>query len=176
MIEVKVETIQVSLVSSHRIVVLKELESERYLPIWIGPCEAEAISVGAKGIDVLRPLTHDLLVNLLDALQAELLYIHINDLADNTFFATLFLRVGTGTRSYDSMAGAEIEVDSRPSDAIAVAVRTGVPIYVAESVMRDAGVMPERDIREEEGMDEKSLGVFRDFLSSLNLDDVHDGE
>jgi uncharacterized protein len=164
MIEVRIETIQVSLVSSHRIVVLKELDSERYLPIWIGPCEAEAISVGAKGIDVLRPLTHDLLVNLIDALDAELLSIHINDLADNTFYATLLL----------SMGEAEIEVDSRPSDAIAIAVRVGVPIYVAESVMQDAGVVPERDIREQEGIDEKSLGVFRDFLSSLDLDDTAD--
>ena len=164
MIEVKIETIQVSLVSSHRIVVLKEIDAERYLPIWIGPCEAEAISVGAKGIDVLRPLTHDLLVNLLDALDAELLYIHINDLAENTFYATLFVSTGE----------AEMEVDSRPSDAIAIAVRAEVPIYVAESVMRDAGVVPESDIREQEGIDEKSLGVFRDFLSSLDFDDAHD--
>ncbi len=162
MIEVKIETIQVSLVSSHRIVVLRELDSDRYLPIWIGPCEAEAISVGAKGIDVLRPLTHDLVVNVLDALDAELLYIYINDLADNTFYATLLLSTGE----------AEIEVDSRPSDAIAIAVRTGVPIYVAESVIRDAGVVPEGDIREQEGLDEKSLGVFRDFLSSLDFGDT----
>jgi hypothetical protein len=162
MIEVKIETIQVSLVSSHRIVVLRELDSDRYLPIWIGPCEAEAISVGAKGIDVLRPLTHDLVVNVLDALGAELLYIYINDLADNTFYATLLLSTGE----------AEIEVDSRPSDAIAIAVRTGVPIYVAESVLRDAGVVPEGDIREQEGLDEKSLGVFRDFLSSLDFGDT----
>ena len=162
MIEVKIETIQVSLVSSHRIVVLRELDSDRYLPIWIGPCEAEAISVGAKGIDVLRPLTHDLVVNVLDALGAELLYIYINDLADNTFYATRLLSTGE----------AEIEVDSRPSDAIAIAVRTGVPIYVAESVLRDAGVVPEGDIREQEGLDEKSLGVFRDFLSSLDFGDT----
>ena len=162
MIEVKIETIQVSLVSSHRIVVLRELDSDRYLPIWIGPCEAEAISVGAKGIDVLRPLTHDLVVNVLDALGAELLYIYINDLADNTFYATLLLSTGE----------AEIEVDSRPSDAIAIAVRAGVPIYVAESVLRDAGVVPEGDIREQEGLDEKSLGVFRDFLSSLDFGDT----
>jgi len=162
MIEVKIETIQVSLVSSHRIVVLRELDSDRYLPIWIGPCEAEAISVGAKGIDVLRPLTHDLVVNVLDALDAELLYIYINDLADNTFYATLLLSTGE----------AEIEVDSRPSDAIAIAVRAGVPIYVAESVLRDAGVVPEGDIREQEGLDERSLGVFRDFLSSLDFGDT----
>ncbi|MGC9521556.1 MAG: bifunctional nuclease family protein [Anaerolineae bacterium] len=163
MIEVTLETIQISLVSSHRIVVLKELESDRYLPIWIGPCEAEAISVGAKGIEVLRPLTHDLIVNILDAFEADLLYIHVNDLADNTFYATLVL----------SAAGGEIEIDVRPSDAIAIAVRTGVPIYVSEAVMDKAGVMPEKDILEN-APDGENLDVFRDFLSSLDFDESRD--
>ncbi len=166
MIEVKVETIQVSLVSSHRIVVLKELEAERYLPIWIGPCEAEAISVGAKGIEVLRPLTHDLIVNLLDAVDAELLYIHIGDLSENTYYATLTLSIGD----------TELEVDSRPSDAIAIAVRLNVPIYVAEAVMEDAGVIPEQDIRVQGGGESESLSAFRDFLSSLDFDEPHDRE
>ncbi len=163
MIEVTLETIQISLVSSHRIVVLKELESDRYLPIWIGPCEAEAISVGAKGIDVLRPLTHDLIVNTFDAFDADLLYIHVNDLADNTFYATLVL----------ATAGHEVEIDVRPSDAIAVAVRTGAPIYVAESVMDEAGVTPEKDILAD-APDGEHLGVFRDFLSSLDFDESRD--
>jgi uncharacterized protein len=166
MIEVKLETIQVSLVSSHRIAVLKDLERERYLPIWVGPCEAEAISVGAKGIEVLRPLTHDLIVNVMDALDAALRYIFINDLADNTFYATLVLSTDTG----------EVEVDARPSDAIAVAIRLDVPIYVAESVMEEAGVIPEHDILISASDDEtEGLGVFRDFLSSLDID-VDDGE
>jgi len=91
--------LEISLVSSHRIVVLKEPESERYLPIWIGPCEAESISVGVKGIDTPRPLTHDLMVNILDALDARLSYVYINDLADNTFFATLLVEAGGATRS-----------------------------------------------------------------------------
>ncbi|MCU0519918.1 MAG: bifunctional nuclease family protein [Anaerolineae bacterium] len=164
MIEVTVETIQVSLVSSHRIVVLKEIGAERCLPIWIGPCEAEAISVGVKGIDVQRPLTHDLIANLLDALDGELSYVQVSELADNTYFATLVI----------SAAEAEIEVDSRPSDAIAVAVRLGVPIYVAESVMNDAGIVPEKDLLANEGEDGENLGVFRSFLSSLNLDEPQD--
>jgi hypothetical protein len=163
MIEVKVETVQISLVSSHRIVVLKEIGKERYLPIWIGPCEAEAISVGAKGVEVLRPLTHDLIVNILDGLEAELLYIHINDLANNTFYANLVV-AGYGN---------EVEIDSRPSDAIAIAVRLDVPIYVSETVMEEAGVEPEEDITRQ-GIDEKNLGVFRDFLSSLDLDEGRD--
>jgi uncharacterized protein len=159
MLEVTLETIQVSLVSQHRIVVLKQMGMERYLPIWIGPCEAEAISVGVNKIQMERPLTHDLIFNTMNALNAELLYIFINDLADNTFYARLILDV----------EGEEIEVDSRPSDAMAIAVRVGVPIYVAEYVMDEAGVVPEEDIAEGEGA-EKNLGVFRDFLSSLDSD------
>ncbi len=159
MIEVTLETIQVSLVSSHRIVVLKQLGMERYLPIWIGPCEAEAISVGVNNIDMERPLTHDLIINTMNALKAELLYIFINDLANNTFYARLMLDV----------EGEEIEVDSRPSDAMAIAVRLDVPIYVAEYVMDEAGVVPEEDITEGDEASE-NLGVFRDFLSSLDSD------
>lgn len=161
MIEVTLETIQISLVSSHRIVVLKEVDTNRYLPIWIGPCEAEAISVGAKGVDVLRPLTHDLMVNVLDALDAELLYIYINDLADNTFYATLVL----------DQNGTEVEVDARPSDAVAIAVRSEVPVYVSETVMDEAGVMPEKDILQQSPIDGENLGIFRDFLNSLDLDE-----
>jgi len=166
MIEVTVETIQVSLVSSHRIVVLKEIAAERYLPIWIGPCEAEAISVGVKGIDVQRPLTHDLIVNLIDALDAELSHVQVSELSDNTYFATLTL----------SSAEAEIEVDARPSDAIAVAVRLGVQIYVADSVMADAGIVPEKDLLAQQDEESENLGVFRNFLSSLNLDESQDEE
>jgi hypothetical protein len=157
MIEVTLETLQMSLVSPHRIVVLREVDVERYLPIWIGPCEAEAIANRLNNIEIPRPQTHDLLVNVLDALDADLLYIHINALADNTFFAQLVLDV-KGQRS---------EVDCRPSDAIAVAVRLDVPIYVAEEVMDEAGVYPERDLMPQ-GQEDKDLSVFRDFLSTLD--------
>ncbi len=111
-----------------------------------------------------RPLTHDLIVNLLDVLDGELSYVQVSELADNTYFATLVI----------SAAEAEIEVDSRPSDAIAVAVRLGVPIYVAESVMNDAGIVPEKDLLANEGDDGENLGVFRSYLSSLNLDEPQD--
>ncbi len=159
MIEVMLETIQMSLVSPHRIVVLKAVGEERYLPIWIGPCEAEAISLRLRGVTVPRPLTHDLIINLLHAFNAELHYIYINDLRDDTFYARLILDV----------EGKEMEIDARPSDAIAVAVRWGVPIYVAESVLDEAGVVPEEDVTEERWRD---LDVFRDFLNTLNLDDM----
>ncbi len=164
MIEVTLETIQISLVTSRRIVVLKEADTDRCLPIWIGPCEAEAISIGVKGIEALRPLTHDVIVNVIHALRAELLHIFISDLADNTFYATLVLSTQEG----------EVAVDARPSDAVATAVRLGVPIYVAESVMDQAGVMPERTILDQASVDSENLGVFRDFLSSLDMGDTRD--
>ncbi len=164
MIEVTLETIQVSLVSAHRVVVLKEAETDRHLPIWIGPCEAEAISIGIKGIDVRRPLAHDVIVNVISALGAELRHIVISDLADNTFYATLVLSTQDG----------EVHVDARPSDALATAVRLGVPIYVAESVMDEAGAMPEQNVLDQASADSESLGVFRDFLSSLDMGDQRD--
>ncbi|MFP4395778.1 MAG: bifunctional nuclease family protein [Anaerolineales bacterium] len=159
MIEVELETIQMSLVSPHRIVVLRDLDAERYLPIWIGPCEAEAISVRLNGVDLPRPLTHDLTVNILDMLGAELQYIYINALVDNTFYAQLILDLGNEV----------IEVDSRPSDAMAIAVRADAPIYVSEQVMDEASVAPEPDILEEASREE-DLSVFREFLDTLNYD------
>ncbi len=163
MIEVTVETLQMSLVSPHRIVVLREVDVERYLPIWIGPCEAEAIANRLNGVEIPRPQTHDLIVNILDALEADLLYIHINALTDNTFFAELVLETD----------GEQVEVDTRPSDAIAIAVRMGVPIYVAEEVMEEAGVFPEHDLLSKE---QEDLGVFRDFLSTLDIGEAPSGQ
>ncbi len=157
MIEVTLETLQMSLVSPHRIVVLRETDVERYLPIWIGPCEAEAIANRLNGIEIPRPQTHDLIVSILDTLDADLLYIHIRSLHDNTFFARLVLDIN----------GQQVDIDSRPSDAIAIAVRVGVPIYVEEEVMDEAGVFPEHDLIPKE---QEDLGVFRDFLSTLDID------
>ena len=136
MIEVTLETIQMSFMSSNRIIILKEVGVERYLPIWIGPCEAESIAVAVNEIKTSRPLTHDLVIQLIDVLGAELRYILINDLIDTTFHARLILAI----------TGEEIELDSRSSDAIALAVRVDAPIFVAEHVMDSVGVVPERDI------------------------------
>lgn len=163
MIEVKVATIQVSLVSAHRIVVLQELGEERYLPIWIGACEAEAISMDLQGVEPPRPMTHDLIVNILGRLDARLDYILVHTLANDTFYGSLFVEVN------DEL----IEVDSRPSDAIAIAVRFGVPIYVDENVMEKAGVMPEDNLLEDVPTpDEEDLDVFRDFLNNIDIDDL----
>ncbi|TFG71386.1 MAG: bifunctional nuclease family protein [Anaerolineales bacterium] len=161
MIEVTLETIQMSLVSANRIVVLKEVEAERYLPIWIGPCEAESISVCVNGIKTPRPLTHDLAIQIIDVLGAVLSYIYINDLIDTTFHARVVLNLN----------GEELEVDSRSSDAIALAVRVDAPIFVAEHVMDAAGVVPEHDIDLDKQMPGETLEVFRDFLESLDDND-----
>ncbi len=161
MIEVKIAGIQVSLMSQHRVVLLKELHSDRYLPIWIGPYEAEALSIELQQIGLPRPLTHDLLKNVIEAMGGTVQYIVVSELRDDTFYARIVI----------SMNGRTIEVDSRPSDAMNLAVRAGAPIYVAEEVMETAGITPDRDLTEEaEGEEEKS--AFDEFLRGLNIDDL----
>ena len=166
MIPVMIHSIQVSLMSHHRIIVLKDASAkdERLLPIWIGPFEADAIAVQLQGNEVPRPLTHDLLKSIISALGASVSYIFINDLSDTTFYARVVLQLN----------GQEVEVDSRPSDAIALAVRVQAPIYVAEEVMDKAGILPSPDIStgSTQNEDQKGLDVFRDFVEGLDLDDL----
>lgn len=161
MIEVTLETIQMSHISSNRIVVLKEVGEERYLPIWIGPCEAESIAVCVNGIKTTRPLTHDLVIQLINVLGANLNYVYINDIVNTLFHARLVIEYN----------GEEIEMDSRSSDAIALAVRVDSPIYVAEHVMEAAGVVPEREVDLETNEPRETLEVFRDYLESLENKD-----
>jgi bifunctional DNase/RNase len=158
MIQVKVESIQVSLMTEHRVILLKEIDAERILPIWIGPYEAEAIAIRLREIDVARPLTHDLLNNVIAELGGEVSHILVSGLHNDTFYARISVSVN----------GRQMEIDSRPSDAIALAVRVGVPIYVEEEVMEQAGIVPEADISED--MDD--LSAFSDFISGLDLDDL----
>ena len=129
MIQVKIDSIRVSLMSQHRVVVLKDVDTERYLPIWIGPFEADAITIQLQGVQVARPLTHDLLANVIEALGGELEKIVVNDLQEHTFYAKLVIRHN----------GALVEVDSRPSDAIALGVASDVPLYIADHVLNEAG-------------------------------------
>ena len=157
MIEVTLETIQMSLINSNRIVVLKEVEEERYLAIPIGPCEAESIAICINNIEISRPLTHDLVIQLFDLFGTNLSYILISDLVKTTFHAQLVLGAG----------GEEYNIDSRSSDAIALAVRVDAPIYVAEHVMEAAGVVPEREVDFEKQEPNETLEVFRDYLDSL---------
>ncbi len=159
MIEVEVESIRISLMSEHRVIILKALEDEWYLPIWVGPFEAEAIAIRLKNVEVSRPLTHDLLKNMIKDLGGSVSHILVDDLRDDTFYAHIHLDVN----------GQPMSVDSRPSDAIALAVRVGVPIYVEEEVMRQAGIFPDDDVSEET---EEDLGAFRDFVEDLDLGEL----
>lgn len=159
MIEVKVDSIRASLMSEHRVVILKDLNAERYLPIWIGPYEAEAIALRLQNREVARPLTHDLLHNVITELGGQVSHITVTTLRNDTFYGLITV----------SLNGQRVEIDSRPSDAIALAVRANVPILVDEDVMTEAGIIPEQDIGETE---DKELSAFRDFIDKLDLDDL----
>jgi len=167
MLEMTIESIRVSMLNYQRVVILKEKLAERYLPIWIGPAEADAIAVKLQDVSVPRPLTHDLLGSVISALGATVSSIIVNDLRNDTFFAKIIL----------SVDGRQVEIDSRPSDAIALAVRVKVPIFAEESVLDKAGIIidpqtgkpaPAREIPPEEL---ERMSAFRDFIESLDLSD-----
>jgi len=157
MIQVTVDSIRASLMSQHRVVILKDVDSERYLPIWIGPFEAEAITLELQQVELARPLTHDLLKAVITEMGAKVSHVLVNDLHDDTFYACIVL----------DNNGQPLEIDSRPSDSIALAVRVQAPIFVAESVMDKAAIMPDEGISRS---DDKKLSVFRDFVDTLDLD------
>lgn len=187
LIEMVVESVRVHMLSSNHVVILKVSDEERYLPIWIGPWEANAIAMKLQGLAAERPLTHDLFARTLDELGVVVREVIITDLSDDTFHARLFLVTGERT----------IEIDSRPSDALALAVRAGAKIYAEPAVLERAGVSPEMaegiDTEEELGDEgepgsalerapgrgadrivDPRLDVFRDFINSLGTD--QDGE
>ena len=172
MIEVQIDSVRVHLMTPQRLVVLKQIGSERYLPIWVGPYEAEAITVALQEVEMIRPLTHDLLKNVFGAFNARIKRIEIVKLQNEIFYGSIIAEVD----------GREVNVDSRPSDAIALSVRAHVPILVHHSVMEEAGIVPEQDVSEESALPEKSepaplseegterLSVFEDFLEKLEFD------
>jgi hypothetical protein len=174
MLEVVIDSVRVSLTNQQRIVVLREVNAERYLPIWIGPYEAEAITIALQEIEVARPQTHDLVKNILSTMNARLVRVEVVALKDDVFFGNLVIEAN----------GQTIDVDSRPSDALALAVRYNVPILVAKDVMDTAGIIPERDIQSkpeaqkpsaeinQEPPSEERLSVFEDFLENLKIDDL----
>ena len=135
MIELTVHSVLVSLISNQRIVLLQQQDQERYLPIWIGPFEADAIALELSGASIARPLTHDLIKNLLDTLEAEVCMVIIHDLRDSTFYGQIILKWQENT----------LEIDSRPSDAIAVALRANAPIFVSDEVIDEAGIKAQQD-------------------------------
>jgi bifunctional DNase/RNase len=178
MIEMTIDSIRVSLMNYQRVVILKERLAERYLPIWIGPAEADSIAVKLQDVNVPRPLTHDLLSSVIDKLGATVNSIIVNDLKNDTFYAKILLNVDGGL----------IEVDSRPSDALALAVRVEAPIYVEEAVLDKAGILLDQEtgkpipLETEKGGDAgkaekpsdeelKRMSAFYDFINTLDLED-----
>jgi uncharacterized protein len=167
MVEVTIDSIRVSLMSQHRVVILKDVDSDRYLPIWIGPCEADAITVTLQEMEVSRPLTHDLLKNVIGEMGGEVEYIAISDLRNDVFYARIVMGAG----------GKRLEIDSRPSDALALAVRLHVPVYIEETVMDKAAVLPEEEMETETAAGEETrLDAFKDFVESLDLEDLEGDE
>ena len=179
MIEMTIDRIGVSLNSYQRVVILKERDTERRLIIWIGPAEAESIAIKMQNVRVPRPLTHDLLNSVIPELGGEIRHVLISDLKDDTFFAQIIVRHGDK----------DIVVDSRPSDAVALAVRADVPIYAADDVLYEAGVLinsetgdyvfardadgtEPREVTEEEL---RKLSAFREFVEELDLEGDGDG-
>jgi hypothetical protein len=181
MVEMTIDSIRVSVVNSQRVVILKERNAERYLPIWIGPAEADAIAIKLQDVTVPRPLTHDLLCNMIGTLGAKVNFIVVCDLLNDTFYAKINIGIDSG----------EIDVDSRPSDAIAIAVRTRVPIYAEETVLEKAGIifdqvtgkpMPGSQVTsagEKKALTEdelRKLSAFSEFIDSLDLHDLDKGK
>jgi bifunctional DNase/RNase len=174
-VEVLIDSVRVSLMSPQRMVILKQVNAERYLPVWVGPYEAEAITVGLQEVEIIRPLTHDLLKNVFGLFNARIKRIEIVSLRDDIYYGNIVADVN----------GHIINVDARPSDSIALAVRAHATIWVHESVMEQAAIVPEQDIQEtaapparEKGstvpkpdMSDDRLSIFEDFLSQLDIDD-----
>jgi hypothetical protein len=160
LVEMAVESVRVHMLSRGHVVILKDLERERFLPIWIGPWEANAIAMRLQGLNAERPLTHDLFAGVLAELGATVREVVIADLADETFHARILLEAD----------GRVHEIDSRPSDALALAVRTGSRIYAAEEVLDRAAVEGDAAAPDEGGVDEERLSVFRDFVNSLDVE------
>lgn len=182
LIEVVIDSIRVSLMSQQRIVILREIHAERYLPIWIGAYEADAITIALQEVEVSRPLTHDLIKIILRELGARVIRVEVSSLRDDTFFGSIIV----------DHNGETIHIDARPSDAIALAVRTHVPIMVNREVLNIAGLMPEKDLQSEksapsseneqpgqnapEADTNNRLSIFDDFISKLDTDDPDKGQ
>jgi bifunctional DNase/RNase len=159
MIELSLVGVRVELPSNQPIVLLKESTGDRYLPIWIGAVEATAIAFALQGVETPRPMTHDLLRDILQEAEVQVDRIVINELVDQTFYA--LIRMSTDGRS--------AEVSSRPSDAIALAVRINAPIFAAEDVLEQAGI----ELRDEE---ETEVQKFREFLDQVTPEDFASGQ
>ncbi len=174
MLEMSIESLRVNSGGNQYVVILQQNDSNRGLPIWIGPAEANAIALELQGAKPPRPLTHDLLISVMDNLGASLGSIIVSDIREETFYARLLLNTDSE----------QLELDSRPSDAMALAVRANVPIYAEESVLDQAGVLIDSETgnvlpreenessgspQEQESLD---LSAFRDVVERLDLDQL----
>ena len=161
MIEVVIDSIRVSLMSQQRVVILREVNSDRYLPIMVGIYEAEHLTLALQDVEVSRPLTYDLFMNILDTLNAEVSHVEVVSLKEETYFGNIVI----------SISGTLHNIDSRPSDAMNLALRMGAPIFVAEEVLDEAGLIPDEDLTEmspEEEPDSERLSVFENYLDQID--------
>jgi bifunctional DNase/RNase len=176
MVEVMIDSVRVSLTSQQRIVLLRCLDEERYLPIWIGPYEAESITIALQEIEVARPQTHDLFLRMLAELKARIVRVEVVSVKEDVFFANIVIEKEGGTYN----------IDARPSDSFALAVRAHVPILMSRDVLDTAGIVPSPDLlqepveaelentaapTEEPAEAKKRLSVFEDFLQNLDFSD-----
>ena len=155
MIEMTVAGVRIEFPSNSPIVLLREAEGERFLPIWIGQSEAQAIAIGQQGLVTPRPMTHDLLKNILDEMSVQVDNIVITELREGTFYAVINMQRN----------GTSYEISSRPSDAIALAVRISCKIYASEEVLSEASILIPA------GEDEDEVEKFREFLENVNPED-----
>lgn len=175
MIETIVDSIRMNLLDRSRILLLREVSGERHLPIWIGEFEAQAIVLEMQGTTPQRPMPYDLIINMIQDFDARILRIVVNDLSHDIYYARVVLERG----------GDVIELDARPSDAVAIAVRASCPIFVDDTVMDRAGVSiaDEDDTEDDEPDDipetaervtageEEGLNIFREFINTLEPED-----
>ena len=163
--EMVIYGVSFDLVGKQPIVLLKTVEGNRFLPIWIGHPEAAAILMKLQSATTPRPMTHDLVTDMLDQLGAQVTRITVTELRENTFYAQITVQLD----------GSEIEVDSRPSDAIALAVRTSAPIFVADEVIDESGIEFEGDGEPANEEIELKVSQFREQLDTLTPDDFAAG-
>lgn len=192
LVEMQIESVRVHMLSNRHVVILKDAEGDRYLPIWIGAWEASAIAMRLQGLSAERPLTHDLFAAALERLGVRVERVVISELSEETYHAQIHLE----------REGVQVEVDARPSDALALAVRAEVQIFAAEDVLAQAGLAadPDEEAAEDDGEDDADmeserprrrrppiesvgdapadprLDMFRDFVNSLEVDPGAGGE
>jgi bifunctional DNase/RNase len=160
--EMVIYGVSFDMVGKQPIVLLKTVDANKFLPIWIGHPEAASILMKLQGATTPRPMTHDLLCEMLGELEVKCTQVAVTELRENTFFASITLHVN----------GREVEIDSRPSDAIALAVRSGAPIYAAEDVIAESAIEFEHEVEETDDVVEK----FKDFLDHVTPEDFAGGE